>query len=226
MRLVRRFLSLCVVASGLSAASPDARDLVQNLSSPSVAGWALSDFDGDSKVDLATTGLGRGDGRGYAHEVRIDLSAFPETSFTFRSHSASVQLSAWDIDGDHDRDILILESSTLEPVGIWLNDGAGHFREGDLADFRDALDRRLGTSLTSASPGSGWCWQSWSSGSSRPRSGFRARSRTARSNRRRGNVIRPSEVRTCPDPARAPLPTPPDSKISGLKGISASKARV
>jgi hypothetical protein len=145
-RLLRGLLVLCVTGGGLAAASPDARGLVprglvQSLSSPSVSGWALSDFDGDSKIDLATTGPGRGDGRGYSHEVRLNLSASRETSFTFRSRSARIQLSAWDVDGDNDRDIVILESSTLEPIGVWLNDGFGNFAEGDLADFKDALQR-------------------------------------------------------------------------------------
>ena len=36
-----------------------------------------------------------------------------------------------DVDGDNDRDLLILEPGSRRPVGVWLNDGAGHFTEGE-----------------------------------------------------------------------------------------------
>jgi hypothetical protein len=140
---LRRLLPLLFAGStlGLAAGSLDSQDLFRGLNSPWVSAWALADFDGDSQIDLASASSGRHDERGYAHEVSIHLSGFPSSSFKFRNRYANVQLVARDMDGDHDRDIVILDASSMEPVGIWLNDGSGHFEEGDLANFRDALSK-------------------------------------------------------------------------------------
>jgi hypothetical protein len=135
-------LFLLVSAAAFAAPKPDP-DLFRGLNSPWVSGWALADFDGDSQIDLATATSGRHDARGYAHEVSLKLSGVPPSSFIFRDRFANVQLSARDMDGDDDRDLLILEASSMQPVGIWLNDGAGHFEEGNLADFRDVLQTRV-----------------------------------------------------------------------------------
>jgi hypothetical protein len=140
---IRRLLFLCAGVSslGLAAPGPATHDLLRELNSSS-SGWALGDFDGDRHIDLVTAGPGRPDGRGYAHNVRFELSASPQISFTLRSRSATVQITAKDIDGDQDRDLVFLEPGSSEPIAIWLNDGSGHFREGDLGDFRDAFGKR------------------------------------------------------------------------------------
>jgi hypothetical protein len=142
-------LSLAASGLGLAAPASDSRDLLQGLNSPLVSGWALSDFDGDSKVDRVTSGPRRADGPRYAYEVSVDLSAFPQSSFRFLTHSASVRLSAQDLDGDQDRDVVIFESASWEPIGVWLNDGSGNFSEGDVANFRDAFRHRAGRAFDS-----------------------------------------------------------------------------
>src|SRR5947209_2393470 len=98
----------------------------------------LADFDGDGKLDVVTSGPGRPDGDGFAHEVIVQLSASEPSSFAFGSRYRSVQLNSRDVDGDHDRDIIIREAGSSEPVAVWLNDGSGHFLRGDLERFRAA----------------------------------------------------------------------------------------
>ena len=100
----------------------------------------VGDFDGDSQIDVVTSRVERLQGHEYSHEVSLKLSGSPATSFTFRNRYASVQLNSRDIDGDHDRDIIIRETGTLEPLAVWLNDGSGHFLQGDLEHFRAALE--------------------------------------------------------------------------------------
>ncbi|MCU1339023.1 MAG: hypothetical protein JWO19_4604 [Bryobacterales bacterium] len=115
------------------------QDLPSAIDSPAVSGWVLADLNGDQNVDLATARSGRHDASGYAQEVRITLGAFQQTSFHFLSPSAKIELSSRDLDGDQDRDLVILEPVSRKPIGVWINDGAGYFHEGNLADFQGLL---------------------------------------------------------------------------------------
>jgi hypothetical protein len=125
-----------MIGSGLGFAAPQVHDLSHALDSRRVSGWVLADFDGDLRPDLATGRSAQRDAQGYAQEVRINLGAFKESSFTFHSRAAKVDFLAWDIDGDDDGDIVIVETLSRRPVGVWINDGAGSFAEGDLAKFK------------------------------------------------------------------------------------------
>ena len=112
-----------------------------------MSGWVLADLNGDQNVDLATARSGRHDANGYTQEVRITLGAFQQTSFHFLSPGATVELSSQDVDGDDDGDLVVFEPLSSQPIGVWINDGAGSFHEGRLADFRNLWSER---------PGSAW----------------------------------------------------------------------
>jgi hypothetical protein len=142
---VPRFLLLASASSGLSLAA--VRDLPSPVDSPVLSGWVLADLNGDQNVDVATALPGRHDANGYTQEVRITLGAFQQTSFHFQSRGATVELSSVDVDGDHDGDLVVFEPLSSQPIGVWINDGAGSFHEGRLADFRK---------LWSEQPGPAW----------------------------------------------------------------------
>jgi|SRR5690242_10702261 len=99
-------------------------------------GWVIADLDGDQIVDVATARSGRHDLNGYSQEVRIRLGGFQQTSFRFLSRGETVELSTLDVDGDHDGDLVAFEPLSSQPIGVWLNDGAGSFHEGRVADFQ------------------------------------------------------------------------------------------
>ena len=101
--------------------------------------WAVSDMNGDKVADLASAGPGRRDGAEYAREISVNLAGSEKSQFTVRSPGAAIQLSLRDIDGDHDRDLIIVEPWSRRAIGIWLNDGLGHFEEGNLAKYGPAL---------------------------------------------------------------------------------------
>jgi hypothetical protein len=139
-----RLLLLALACGGLAVS---AHDLPSALNSPAVSGWVLADLNGDQNVDLATARSGRHDANGYAQEVRVTLGAFQQTSFRFLSPGATVELSSQDVDGDDDGDLVVFEPLSSQPIGVWINDGAGSFHEGRLADFRKLWSER---------PGSAW----------------------------------------------------------------------
>jgi len=138
-----RLLLLALAGSGLAVS---AHDLPSPLDFPAVSGWVLADLNGDQNVDLATARSGRHDANGYSQEVRITLGAFQQTSFRFLSPGATVELTSRDVDGDDDRDLVILEPLSRQPIGVWINNGAGLFHEGNLADFRALLGHERSSS--------------------------------------------------------------------------------
>ena len=148
-----RILLLALAGSGLShAASPGIHDLPSALDAGTVSGWVLADLNGDESADLATASSGRHDANGYAQEVRIQLGPFEQTSFHFQSRGATVELSSRDVDGDRDGDLIVFEPFSSQPIGVWLNDGAGSFHEGRLADFRKLWSERPGSAWRSRFP--------------------------------------------------------------------------
>jgi hypothetical protein len=102
------------------------------------AQFAATDFDGDQKLDLATDDSTRREDGGYVHRINLSLSQQPSSSFTIRTQVAARRLSALDVDGDSNRDI-VLENDSREPIAVWLNDGFGNFHEGNIEIFRYRL---------------------------------------------------------------------------------------
>jgi hypothetical protein len=94
---------------------------------------------------LATAQSGSHDASGYAQEVHVTLGESQHTSFRFLSAGAIVELSSRDVDGDNDPDLIVFEPFPSQPIGVWLNDGAGSFHQGRLADFRKLWSERRGS---------------------------------------------------------------------------------
>ena len=143
--LVRPLLLFCFAANALLAAAPslDTDNLFRGGNSRWASSWALGDLDGDRKNDLVSARPALRDSQGYTHEVSVRLSGpFEDGSFTFHGGDASIRLSIRDIDGDQDRDIVVLQARSSGVLGVWLNDGSGHFHQGDAANFRTALSSR------------------------------------------------------------------------------------
>ena len=109
----------------------------------------MADFNGDHKLDVATLGIFHSDREGYLNQIHIQFSASQSPVFTFLIRPAANHLSARDLDGDNDRD-LVLETPLRVPLAVWINDGAGNFQPGDLDKFRFQLSHDDSHSLGSS----------------------------------------------------------------------------
>lgn len=127
------------IAALFCATTAQARALGGRIS-PFGSFSAAADLDGDRRSDVATAGPSRRDALGYALDITIRLSSLPANAITVRTARIADRLFFRDLDGDSDRD-LIVESFDREPLAIVLNDGDGHFHQGNLDDFRDMLLR-------------------------------------------------------------------------------------
>lgn len=67
----------------------------------------------------------------YRYRVDVRLSTDLNTTFDVDSGVAGgLHISARDVDGDRDLDLVITSEFGREPVGIWINDGHGAFTRG------------------------------------------------------------------------------------------------
>jgi hypothetical protein len=129
--LAASLFSVLALACFTGAAAAAGDGVTANLlTSPPAAPSVMADFDGDHKPDLAT--LGKLD------QVQVQLGTTQFPTFTLLMSPSANRLSARDLDGDNDRD-LVLESPFHVPLEVWINDGAGNFHVGNLENFRFQL---------------------------------------------------------------------------------------
>jgi hypothetical protein len=109
------------------------------------SGWMLADLDGDHEPDVAQSlALGRAKD-GYCYEVQLQLSsdASARSFFLFHNNSLGLRITAHDIDGDNDIDLIISDRFFGEHIGIWLNDGRGRFSKSLSGLFASSLPSDL-----------------------------------------------------------------------------------
>lgn len=98
---------------------------------PFSASWAVADFDGDHRPDVAKSRIeGYGAG-GYSFRIELQLSSGPQSAFTISTLDGfALNVTPKDVDGDNDLDLIITSGVLRRPVGVWINDGRGGFSQG------------------------------------------------------------------------------------------------
>ena len=122
------FFSITGYCSGALKSLPTSETQGFRFSFPE-SGWLLTDLNGDHTPDFATgQRLGRTTD-GYLYRVQLQLSSdASSSSFTvFHNNALGLRIIAVDIDGDNDTDLIISDRFFRNHIGIWLNEGKGHF---------------------------------------------------------------------------------------------------
>lgn len=99
------------------------------------AHFAIADFDGDWKPDLAeveTSDLRRF-GSGYS--VRLHFSASADVSFLVTAPTGGIRLAARDVNGDNLPDLVVSSILDQHVVAVLLNQGHGQFSRAEPAFF-------------------------------------------------------------------------------------------
>jgi len=127
----------------------------------------FGDFDGDHRPDFAIADAQPLRGGTYRYRIGIHLSVRPDSTFDVEARTASgVHVTARDVDGDHDLDLVITTRIGQQPIGVWINNGDGVFTRGDLAAYPNSIwhqddrffeppERRCGQAVPFA-PSNGW----------------------------------------------------------------------
>lgn len=99
-------------------------------------GFAVADFDNDSKLDGAVLLSSIRDENRF--RIELHLTGSPDTVLWFESRETELQISAQDINHDGATDVIVEQPLTHKRVLVWLNDGHGRFRRGRVQDFGSA----------------------------------------------------------------------------------------
>lgn len=132
---------LCFVAG--VACRADAANSTRHSQSSSLginSFFAIADFDGDQKPDLATVEIQKSSSsRMTQYSIRFQLTAGISQVFGVTAPSGGLQIVARDVNGDNALDVLVTTSLQHEQVAVLLNDGHGKFRLADASEFPAAI---------------------------------------------------------------------------------------
>jgi len=130
--LILACLVLCGMASAVAQTSPV-------TSAGSRLTFAVADFDGDLRPDLADVGIGRSSVSLTDYWIRFRLSAAERQTILVVAPSGGLEIAARDVNGDHAIDLIVTTVWLRRPVAILLNDGHGRFSRVDPAGFPEAF---------------------------------------------------------------------------------------
>ena len=110
--------------------------------------FAIGDFDGDRRPDLATVEIARFNSFHSHYWVSFQLSTGRPQRIGVTGPSGGLVLLARDVNGDRTLDLVLVTAWRHELVAVLLNDGAGNFAAADPSQFRiDAASPSAGIGI-------------------------------------------------------------------------------
>jgi hypothetical protein len=96
-------------------------------------GWStiVGDLNTDGTPDLVIADRTSRTAGGYTYQLQFAISGLEPRQVSFDSRQDALTVGVSDVDHDNDLDVVL----SREVVGIWLNDGGGHFEATDLRRF-------------------------------------------------------------------------------------------
>jgi hypothetical protein len=102
--------------------------------------FAVSDFDGDNKPDLARVYASGTVANSTRYSIEIELSTGSGQNVVLTAPFGGLRLESRDVNGDHFPDVIVSTAWTDVPVAVLLNDGLGNFKSLDPAVFPGAFE--------------------------------------------------------------------------------------
>jgi len=140
-RAVRLALALlCFVGSAGSAhgGSTDPKSWPPT-STQVTSQFAIADFDGDSRPDLATVQAGVSSSWDTHYWIAFQLSSGPRQTLGITAPNGGLHITSRDVNGDDFLDVVVTTAWTNRPVAVLLNDGQGKFRASSPSAFPGAF---------------------------------------------------------------------------------------
>ena len=139
--------------SGVAAA---AGTEVQNPPIASVgpgSSFAIADFDGDKRPDLASVEGGQIGSASTNYSIQLHLTTYGRQAIQFIAPNGGLAIEARDVNGDHAVDLVLTTAWFNQPVAVLLNDGHGRFTRAEPSEFPGAFrhsNRNWGSSSVQA----------------------------------------------------------------------------
>jgi len=120
-------LCLCVFAMLFGRNAAEAAHGTSGGAGGFAPGFAIADFDGDHKPDLATLQVERDAAGGTRYSIRLQLSAGEESAIGITGPQGGLELVARDVNGDDVIDLVVTTAMGSHFVAVLINDGHGKF---------------------------------------------------------------------------------------------------
>jgi hypothetical protein len=109
------------------------------LSARAATHFAIADFDGDSRPDVASVHVGQGSSRSTRYWIAFHLSGSSGQTVGITAPAGGLQITSRDVNGDSFPDVIVTTAWTNKPVAILLNDGFGNFTVSNPSEFRSVF---------------------------------------------------------------------------------------
>jgi hypothetical protein len=105
-------------------------------------GWstAVGDFNADGRLDEIVADRVAPHAAGYRYRIDFEMSGQAPEHVTFDSARDAVAITVSDVDRDNDLDVVARAVLSGETIGLWLNDGHGHFTSADARQLPATLE--------------------------------------------------------------------------------------
>lgn len=120
-------LCLCVFAMALGGNATEAAQGTSGGASGFAPRFAIADFDGDQKPDLATVQVERDAAIGTRYSIRLQLSAVGESAIGITGPQGGLRILPRYVNGDDAMDLVVTAAMDSHFVAVLLNDGHGKF---------------------------------------------------------------------------------------------------
>jgi hypothetical protein len=97
--------------------------------------FAIADFDGDSRPDLATVQVGLSGTSNARYWIDFEMSAGSRQLIGVMAPAGGLQIAPRDVNGDQSLDLVVTTAWLDRPVAVLLNDGHGNFTYRDAKAF-------------------------------------------------------------------------------------------
>ena len=135
------FAFLCVIL-GFAACGNAASTGPQSWpvsSAQATSQFAIADFDGDNRPDLATVQVGHSRSWDTHYWIAFQLSRGPRQILGITAPTGGLRITSRDVNGDSFPDVVVTTAWTNRPVAVLLNDGQGNFRSSSPSAFPGAF---------------------------------------------------------------------------------------
>lgn len=140
LRLLGFLLLLGFVGSRAAAAEVHLRNIPVVSAGPGLT-FAIADFDGDHRPDMATVQAKTGTASLADYQIQLRLSSFGLQFIHVLAPSGGLFIETRDVNGDGSIDLEVLTAWRRQPVSIILNKGRGSFSQVDPGLYAGAFSQ-------------------------------------------------------------------------------------